>query len=109
MAIELPEPVSGYFSADRNADTDAVIRQFADNAVVIDEGRTHVGHDAIRSWMINSAAQYSYVVEPFDVTTEAGLTVVTAHLEGNFPGSPVDLRYRFGLDGDRIASLEIGA
>jgi hypothetical protein len=32
---------------------------------------------------------------------------VTSHLVGDFPGSPVDLRYFFVLDGDKIASLEI--
>ena len=33
--------------------------------------------------------------------------VVTSHLVGNFPGSPVDLRFFFKLEGDKIASLEI--
>jgi hypothetical protein len=33
--------------------------------------------------------------------------VVTSRLTGNFPGSPVDLRFFFELEGDKIASLEI--
>jgi hypothetical protein len=33
--------------------------------------------------------------------------VVTSRLTGNFPGSPLNLRFFFGLDGDKIASLEI--
>jgi hypothetical protein len=36
-----------------------------------------------------------------------GKTVVTCHLVGNFPGSPVDLRFLFDLEGDKIASLEV--
>ena len=108
MAIELPEPISGYFAAERSADQGAISRHFSDDAVVTDEGKTHVGHDAIRSWASEAAKTYSYIVEPFDVATHAGLTVVSAHLEGNFPGSPVDLRYRFALDNDKIRSLEIG-
>jgi hypothetical protein len=36
-----------------------------------------------------------------------GKIVVTSHLVGNFPGSPVDLRYFFKLEGDKIASLKI--
>jgi hypothetical protein len=36
-----------------------------------------------------------------------GKTVVTSHLVGNFPGSPVDLRFLFKLEADKIASLEI--
>jgi hypothetical protein len=32
---------------------------------------------------------------------------VTGRVTGNFPGSPVDLRYRFRLDHGLVASLEI--
>ena len=32
---------------------------------------------------------------------------VTARVTGDFPGSPVDLRYRFRLEGAAIARLEI--
>jgi hypothetical protein len=41
------------------------------------------------------------------VEDEAGKTVVTSRLTGNFPGSPVNLRFFFALDGDKIATLEI--
>jgi hypothetical protein len=32
---------------------------------------------------------------------------VTGRVTGDFPGSPVDLQYRFTLEGDKIARLEI--
>jgi len=32
-----------------------------------------------------------------------GKTVVTSHLVGNFPGSPVDLRFFFTLEGGKIS------
>jgi hypothetical protein len=35
------------------------------------------------------------------------MVIVTSRLTGNFPGSPVDLRFLFELQGDKIASLEI--
>jgi hypothetical protein len=41
------------------------------------------------------------------VEQQGGKTVVTSHLTGNFPGSPVDLRFFFALEGDKIRSLEI--
>jgi len=42
------------------------------------------------------------------VDANAGRTIVTCHLEGTFPGSPVDLDYRFDLDSaGRIERLEI--
>ena len=107
MSIPLPKPIAAYFAADR-ADADAVALCFAENAVVIDEKQTHRGRDAIRRWREEAAQKFSYAVDPFAVSEEDERIVVTAHLTGNFPGSPVDLRYRFVLEGDRIARLEIG-
>ena len=37
-----------------------------------------------------------------------GGTVVVGKVSGDFPGSPVDLEHAFKLNGDKIASLEIG-
>ena len=108
MAIELPEPITEYFSADLSTDPISAVRHFTETAFVTDEGRTYVGHEAIQSWIAESSAKYSYVVDPFEVNAEDGQTVVAAHLTGNFPGNPVDLRYRFELAGDKIAKLEIG-
>jgi hypothetical protein len=63
------------------------------------------GH--IAQWKTDSSSKYTYTSEPFATEDKAGKIVVTSHLVGNFPGSPVDLRYFFVLDGDKIASLEI--
>lgn len=38
---------------------------------------------------------------------EGGRTIVTSHLVGDFPGSPIDLRYLFVLADTKIAQLEI--
>ncbi|PYM74471.1 MAG: hypothetical protein DME10_06420 [Candidatus Rokuibacteriota bacterium] len=37
----------------------------------------------------------------------AGKTIVTGRVSGNFPNSPVELRYAFTLAGGKIARLEI--
>lgn len=47
------------------------------------------------------------MVEPIEVVQRGGKTIVTARVSGNFPGSPVNLDHIFGIEGDRIASLEI--
>ena len=107
MAIELPATVAAYFAADKGRNAEAVSRCFTSDAVVKDEGNTHVGRDAIRRGMALSSAKYTYVAEPFSVAAEGGRTVVAAHLSGNFPGSPLDLRYAFVLEGGEIAELEI--
>lgn len=107
MTLNLPDGIARYFAADRLADAGAVAACFTPDAVVIDEGNSYSGRDAIRQWMANASTQYSYSVEPFALAEEGGRTIVACHLVGNFPGSPVDLRYRFVIEGDRIAALEI--
>lgn len=107
MTIILPEVIATYFAADKNGDAERIAHCFTDDAVVIDEGNRYEGRDAIRQWMANASTQYRYTVEPLALSERDGRTIVTGHLVGNFPGSPVDLRYCFTMDGDRIAELEI--
>ncbi len=106
MALEIPTPIQNYFDADKN-DRQSIIPCFTEDAIVRDEGRTYKGHDAIRQWKEESSAKYTYVSEPFAIETEGNRTIVSSHLTGDFPGSPIDLRYAFLLRGDRIAELEI--
>ena len=104
--VTLPEPIAAYFAADRR-DTEAIARCFTQDAVVKDEGHTHTGVMAIKQWKTESAAKYTYTSEPFALERCDGMTIVTSRLTGNFPGSPVDLRFFFRLERGRIASLEI--
>lgn len=107
MIIELPKPIADYFAADRGKDADAVSQCFIEDAVVKDEGNTYSGIAAIRRWKASSTGKYSYTVEPFSVASEGDKEIVTSHLEGDFPGSPIDLRYFFRVEGDKLAELEI--
>ncbi len=107
MTIALPPPLAAYFTADRAGDVEAFLDLFTEHAVVVDERRTYTGRDEIRAWKAGAAAQYSYTAEPFAIAAQDGQTIVTAHLSGNFPGSPVDLRYGFTLQDSRIERLEI--
>ena len=105
-SLDLPKPIATYFTADKG-DGEAVSQCFTENAVVKDEGHTHKGRAAIKKWKMDTSAKYQYTSEPFACEEKDGKIVVGSHLVGNFPGSPVDLRYFFKLEGDKIASLEI--
>ena len=105
-SLPLPKPIAAYFNAD-SGDGEAVSRCFTENAIVKDEGHTHKGRAAIKEWKTDASAKYQYTSEPFACEEKDGKIVVTSHLVGNFPGSPVDLRFFFKLKGDKIASLEI--
>ena len=106
QSLSLPKPIAAYFTAD-NGDGEAVSKCFIENAVVKDEGHTHKGRAAIKAWKADVSTKYQYTCEPFASEDQDGKTVVTCHLIGNFPGSPVDLRFFFELEGDKIASLEV--
>jgi hypothetical protein len=46
---------------------------------------------------------------PLAVERHNGVCLVTCRVAGNFPGSPIELRYGFRLERGLIASLEISA
>ena len=108
MTQPLPRPIAVYYAAKNRHDIDAMLAPFAENAVVKDEGELHAGRTAIRAWMDHTTAKYRVTVEVIDAAETAGQTVVTARVSGSFPGSPIELTYRFTLAGDAITGLEIG-
>ena len=105
-SLNLPKPIAAYFNADKG-DSEAVSHCFTETAIVQDEGHTYRGRTAIKQWKADVATRYQYTSEPLACQQKDGRFVVTSRLTGNFPGSPVNLRFIFGLDGDKIASLEI--
>jgi ketosteroid isomerase-like protein len=106
--MELPPPIVTYFAA-AAVDVQAVGRCFTEDGVVVDEGRTHRGRIAIARWKADATAKYHYASEPVSADVSGAEAIVTARVSGDFPGSPVTLRYRFTLEGRAIARLEITA
>jgi ketosteroid isomerase-like protein len=102
----LPEPIAAWFGAYQK-DIETIARCFTNDAVVKDERHTHRGIEEIRRWKAATVTKYTYTCEPFAVAQQDGKTVVTSRLTGDFPGSPVDLRYFFRLERGKIAFLEI--
>lgn len=104
--LNLPEPIAAYFHADQR-DGEAVARCFTKQAIVKDEGQTHCGPEAIKAWKTAASSKYRYTSTPCAVEQKDGWCIVTSRLAGNFPGSPIDLRYLFRLERGKIAHLEI--
>lgn len=105
---ELPEVITTYLKAHQARELDTAIESYTDDASVTDEGRTYNGPDEIRAWLSRSANEYTYTIEVTGATKLGDERYdVTHHLEGNFPGGKVDLRFRFTLRGGRIARLVI--
>jgi hypothetical protein len=104
--LNLPEPIAAYLDADKR-DGEAVARCFTNQGLVVDEGQMYCGPTAIKAWKTAASAKYSYSSEPLAVEQKDGRYIVTSRLTGNFPGSPVNLRFSFQLERGKIASLEI--
>ena len=103
----LTGPVADYIAAANAQDVDAVAENFSEAAVVRDEGQSRQGIAAIRQWATEVGKKYRPTVEVLDVAQTAGETILTGRVSGDFPGSPIDLRYVFTLTGGKIERLEI--
>lgn len=109
MSIELPDAVATYFAIGNGGDPAPLSTCFAADANVRDEGRTHRGLPAIEEWVRSTRERYAVQAEPLSAVRDGDPLCVDARVSGNFPGSPVTLRFAFVLAADgRIASLEIG-
>ncbi|OAK66544.1 polyketide cyclase [Variovorax paradoxus] len=106
-SLTLPEPIAAYFAAEHKPE--ALARCFAAQAVMKDDGHTYAGVDAIKAFIAEASAKYSATSMPFALEREDDFQIVRAKVTGNFPGSPIDLSYRFRLERGLIASLEITA
>ncbi|MEU4115659.1 hypothetical protein AB0F71_14310 [Kitasatospora sp. NPDC028055] len=74
----------------------------------MDDGNTYQGTEEIEGWLGRSATQFTYTIQLTGAEqTDATHYIATHHLEGDFPGGTVDLRYRFTLRDDLIERLVI--
>ncbi|MFF3577357.1 nuclear transport factor 2-like protein [Streptomyces mirabilis] len=104
----LPEVITRYLTAHRAHDTAVALATFTQDATVIDDGNTYQGTTAIERWLNRSATEFTYTTELTGAErTDASHYTATQHLEGDFPGGTVDLRYRFTLRGDLVERLVI--
>jgi hypothetical protein len=108
MPIDLPPLLDLYVKAENAGDIDAFSQCFAANAIVRDEGRSHLGRAAIRAWMSEAKKKYNHMVEPLELAERDGKIVLKARVAGRFPGSPVTLASTFVVADGKIVSLEIG-
>jgi ketosteroid isomerase-like protein len=105
---QLPVTVRGFLAAHIARDADAAIGAFTPDAVVVDDGTTYRGTEAIRRFLTEAGAEFTYT----STLVGAGRTddthwVALIHIEGDFPGGVADLRYRFTLAGDLVTELVI--
>lgn len=106
---QLPTLLQRYLAADAARDPHALAECFAADAVVHEDRRAYVGHDAIREWKAHADATVPYRLDPLGVTRKGDQWNLLARVSGAFPGSPVELMHLFQIKDGLIASLGIRA
>lgn len=109
MTVLLPPKIEAYFTASNAAAPDDLAAAFSHEGAVHDEGETHRGRPAIAAWAHRNQERYKMQSDPLTMSGEADAQIVTAMVTGEFPGSPLELSFRFTLGDDGIRTLEIGA
>lgn len=108
MSTELPPAIAAFFQATNHREFVGFLALFTDDAHVNDEANDYYGAQ-IAEWIDRATAETKPTAEVTEVAHDGDQVVVTARVSGNFPGSPIALRYTFTLRESRIAKLLIKA
>ena len=108
MTIDLKPPISTYFAARNAHDGARTAALFTADGRVHDERHDYRGREAIQAWAEATSSRYRMTQTPTAAREADGATLVTAAVAGDFPGSPIELGFRFVVDGERIRELQIG-
>lgn len=107
MTMQLAAAIEQYFHISNGSDPTGVAACFTTDAVVLDEGGHHQGHAAIKTWFFETRQKYAFQAKPLSCTSQQAHQLVVAEVSGNFPGSPIQLGYKFLLQAGKIQRLEI--
>src|SRR5688572_21792055 len=105
----LPKPIADYVEANAQLDVAGMLKPFAPDAVVLDNGSRHNGHAELRTLLEEAVIPAKAIFTPDTVRHENGQVVVDGLAHGDFKGSPIRFTYRFTLENDTIKALEITA
>lgn len=103
--MKLPKVVEQLVKTQNDYDSAAYAQCFTESAVVFDEGKTHTGREAIEQWIDKANQEYRATMKPLEYLDSEGL--LKAEVSGNFPGSPLVLKYHYEFEDGLIRSLKI--
>ena len=103
--MKLPHIINKLVEAQDNFDSAAYAQCFTKSASVVDEGLLYEGQDAIREWIDKANQSYKTVMKPLSFSEQEN--ILKAEVSGDFPGSPIILRYHFVFSEGKIQSLKV--
>jgi hypothetical protein len=108
MDTELPPVIAAFFQSTNTREFADFLSLFTADAHVNDEANDYYGAQ-IADWIDRATADAKPTTNITDSARDDDQFTVTAQVSGNFPGSPVQLRYYFALRDSKIATLLIKA
>ena len=80
---ELDPPIAAMLDATNRGDPDGFLAAFADDAVLVDWGRTFIGKDEIARWDANENIGVQSRIEATSVERDGDTSVVGVQVSGN--------------------------
>jgi hypothetical protein len=109
MMQALPKPIADFIEANAQLDVDGMLRPFAADTIVLDNGGRYQGHAELRGLVEEAVIPVRAIFTPDTVRNEEDMVVVEGPAHEDFPGSPIRFTYRFTLENSLIKALEITA
>lgn len=107
LVAALPKPIADFVEANARLDVGGMLKPFAADALIVDNGHRHAGHPEIRTLFEDEVVAVKAIFTPDSVRHENGRIVVEGPAHGDFKGSPIRFTYDFTLENDLIKTLEI--
>lgn len=105
--MNLPKVILELVKAQDSFDSVAYANCFSVVAEVHDEGKTHIGRKSIQQWITEANEKYKTVITPLKYEEIEQKGILIAEASGEFPGSPIVLKYNFNFQEGLIESLSI--
>lgn len=109
MSLPLPSPIADYIEANARLDLDGMMKSFAADAVLLDNGKRFEGHGEIRPLLKEMVVELKAIFTPDTLRQDDGVVVIEGPAHGDFPGSPIRFTYRVELDGETIKAMDVSA
>jgi hypothetical protein len=107
----LPAPVAAYIAATNHFDIEALMKTFADGALVNDHRDEFTGLAAIRNWAQLEIIGDRVTMQVTSATRRGNAVAVTASIDGNFDKTnlpdPLALTFYFSVSHEKIDQLII--
>lgn len=109
IVAALPKPIADYIEANARLDIEAMLKPFAADAVLLDNGKRFAGLAAIRTLFEEEVIPVRAIFTPDSVRHEGDKIIVDGPAHGDFKGSPIRFTYGFKLESGSITMLDIAA